>query len=306
MPSERRPSSNSGRPPRAGRPSGSSRRTAAAPARKAVARRPAVRAHEVRAHAGSSVTRFERRSDVVRDDLASGGERRHRGDTTATAGEAARHAAIRPGATLEPHRPRTARPLVATTRRRPSGRGRVAPRRVEQTEDGSTDPVRRSSRRSEAFANHVRQAAPPPWEREQWIDDGPLRSAARKAACASSERKKSSMPPLDRSSQVVGARARGRRGRSQRGRAGGRAAKYQERLATAADALDRGRYDDARRMVQPVLRDLPDLAFGARDRRSGAVPHRSSGARQPPSSRWLASSTARWTITPCLPTATGH
>ena len=41
-----------------------------------------------------------------------------------------------------------------------------------------------------------------------------------------------------------------------------RAAKYQERLATAADALDRGRYDDARRMVQPVLRDLPELAFG--------------------------------------------
>ncbi len=41
-----------------------------------------------------------------------------------------------------------------------------------------------------------------------------------------------------------------------------RSARYQERLTSAADALDRGRYDDARRMVQPVLRDLPDLAFG--------------------------------------------
>ena len=41
-----------------------------------------------------------------------------------------------------------------------------------------------------------------------------------------------------------------------------RVARYQERLASAADALDRGRYDDARRMVQPVLRDLPDMAFG--------------------------------------------
>jgi tetratricopeptide (TPR) repeat protein len=41
-----------------------------------------------------------------------------------------------------------------------------------------------------------------------------------------------------------------------------RAAKYRERLTTAADALDRGRFDDARRMVQPVLRDLPDMAFG--------------------------------------------
>lgn len=41
-----------------------------------------------------------------------------------------------------------------------------------------------------------------------------------------------------------------------------RTARYQERLTSAADALDRGRYDDARRMVQPVLRDLPDMAFG--------------------------------------------
>jgi len=38
-------------------------------------------------------------------------------------------------------------------------------------------------------------------------------------------------------------------------------ARYQERLASAADALDRGRYEDARRMVQPVLRDVPELAF---------------------------------------------
>jgi tetratricopeptide (TPR) repeat protein len=43
---------------------------------------------------------------------------------------------------------------------------------------------------------------------------------------------------------------------------GARAAKYRERLTTAADALDRGRFDDARRMVQPVLRDLPEMAFG--------------------------------------------
>ncbi len=40
-----------------------------------------------------------------------------------------------------------------------------------------------------------------------------------------------------------------------------RQARYQERLASAADALDRGRFADAKRMVQPVLRDLPDLAF---------------------------------------------
>lgn len=39
-------------------------------------------------------------------------------------------------------------------------------------------------------------------------------------------------------------------------------ARYQERLTSAAEALERGRYGDARRMLQPVLRDLPDLAAG--------------------------------------------
>jgi tetratricopeptide (TPR) repeat protein len=32
-------------------------------------------------------------------------------------------------------------------------------------------------------------------------------------------------------------------------------------LLSAGEALERGRYDDARRMVQPVLRDLPNIAL---------------------------------------------
>lgn len=40
-----------------------------------------------------------------------------------------------------------------------------------------------------------------------------------------------------------------------------RAVRYQERLTAAAEALDRGRYDDARRMVRPVLRDVPNVAM---------------------------------------------
>ncbi|MEN9505662.1 MAG: hypothetical protein RI958_1588 [Actinomycetota bacterium] len=40
-----------------------------------------------------------------------------------------------------------------------------------------------------------------------------------------------------------------------------RSARYRERLTSAAEALERGRYDDARRMVQPVLRDLPNIAM---------------------------------------------
>jgi tetratricopeptide (TPR) repeat protein len=106
------------------------------------------------------------------------------------------------------------------------------------------------------------QAAPAPWEREQWVDDGPLRSAARQAA----DRAQQPAPVKD------AAPARRRRASTDlapeivddlhKSAPAARAAKYQERLATAADALDRGRFDDARRMVQPVLRDLPEMAFG--------------------------------------------
>ncbi len=106
------------------------------------------------------------------------------------------------------------------------------------------------------------QVAPAPWERETWIDDGPLRSEARKATAraqrpepeavlAKSNRRRKS---LELAPEIVED--------LQRAAPAVRAAKYQERLATAADALDRGRFDDARRMVQPVLRELPNMAFG--------------------------------------------
>lgn len=99
------------------------------------------------------------------------------------------------------------------------------------------------------------EVAPPAWEREQWIDEGSLRDEATKAA----QRATSDAP-------------RGRPVRSElapevadevsKAAAPGRQARYQERLASAAEALDRGRFADARRMVQPVVRDLPELAFG--------------------------------------------
>ena len=111
------------------------------------------------------------------------------------------------------------------------------------------------------------QPAPPPWERERWIDDGPLRSAARKAT-AHAQRPE----PNDPRVADVGTKPTRRRKSSDlapdvaeeltKAAPAARAAKYRERLTTAADALDRGRYDDARRMVQPVLRDLPEMAFG--------------------------------------------
>jgi tetratricopeptide (TPR) repeat protein len=97
------------------------------------------------------------------------------------------------------------------------------------------------------------QVEPPPWEREVWVDEGPLRSAAiaatERGATAAVERR----PRGDLDPTVVAEVARDA--------GSSRAARYQERLLSAAEALDRGRFDDARRMVQPVLRDLPNISL---------------------------------------------
>lgn len=123
-------------------------------------------------------------------------------------------------------------------------------------------------------------AQPAPWERETWVDDGPLRSVARDAT----RRAKTPDVPAEPTPPSAGARRRerdagaGTPGQTSTGRrrsgeldpesvaevereAGShRSGRYHERLQSAAEALERGRYDDARRMVQPVLRDLPNVA----------------------------------------------
>ncbi len=102
------------------------------------------------------------------------------------------------------------------------------------------------------------RAAPPPWAREEWIDEGSLRAEAeaatrRGSADAPEAKRQGRRTSTELAPDVAGDLAKVA--------PAARLARYQERLATAADALDRGRYDDARRMVQPVLRDLPDMAF---------------------------------------------
>jgi tetratricopeptide (TPR) repeat protein len=106
---------------------------------------------------------------------------------------------------------------------------------------------------------------PPPWVRTEWIDDGPIREAAKEAtrrARQGEDGGEGSAPPeppkrqrtpgvLDPEVVAVVEREAGSQ----------RAGRYQERLTAAAEALSRGRYDDARRMVQPVLRDLPNVAM---------------------------------------------
>ncbi len=142
----------------------------------------------------------------------------------------------------------------------------MPPRRVEPPKTAAQ--VRSAEVKAARGVREPRQqAAPAPWEREQWVDDGPLRSAARKAAA------RAQRTPAVADDRVDDDAKPARRRRSsdlapevaeelQKTAPAARAAKYRERLTTAADALDRGRFDDARRMVQSVLRDLPEMAFG--------------------------------------------
>ncbi len=94
----------------------------------------------------------------------------------------------------------------------------------------------------------------PPWQREQWIDDGSLRDTAERAVERAADAKpvrRRAAPDLDPTVTAELAKAT----------TAADNARYHERLTSAADALDRGRYADARRMVQPVLKHLPQLAF---------------------------------------------
>jgi tetratricopeptide (TPR) repeat protein len=103
---------------------------------------------------------------------------------------------------------------------------------------------------------------PPAWERADWVreelvQEGTLREQATAAARRAAQ--ESTAParrrhPGELAPDVVDD--------LQRAASPQTAARYQERLTSAAEALERGRYGDARRMVQPVLRDLPDLAAG--------------------------------------------
>ncbi len=97
---------------------------------------------------------------------------------------------------------------------------------------------------------------PPEHTREEWIDEGPIREAA----VAATERALSDEAPRKRR------RAQGELdpevvAEVEREAGNQRSGRYRERLQSAAEALDRGRFDDARRMVQPVFRDLPNIAM---------------------------------------------
>ena len=137
----------------------------------------------------------------------------------------------------------------------------MPPRRFQREEAPLTAAERKAAevraRRAPRDPDERREQTPPPaWEREQWIDEGSMRDeadAAARRAAGDDESPRGRRISTELAPEVAVALADLA--------PAARLARYQERLTTAADALDRGRFDDARRMVQPVLRDLPDMAF---------------------------------------------
>jgi tetratricopeptide (TPR) repeat protein len=91
---------------------------------------------------------------------------------------------------------------------------------------------------------------------EQWIDEGALRSeatdAATRAAAGTAKRRRRSRPGQVDAETMAVIRAAARDPRQ--------ADKLIERLTQAQDALDRERFDDARRLASPLLRELPGVA----------------------------------------------
>jgi tetratricopeptide (TPR) repeat protein len=88
---------------------------------------------------------------------------------------------------------------------------------------------------------------------EQWIDEGSVRAEASAATARAAGGGAAGRRPAEVDPEVLAeihASAPDPR----------RAARMIERLTAASAALDRERYDDARRMVTPVVRELPFLA----------------------------------------------
>jgi tetratricopeptide (TPR) repeat protein len=89
---------------------------------------------------------------------------------------------------------------------------------------------------------------------EEWVDDGPLRDEAERAV----GRAQAAPPTRRRRSKLDAEVVEQVRDSSP----AARAARHEQRLLDASDALARERFVDARRMAQQVLRELPELALG--------------------------------------------
>src|SRR3954467_6905355 len=177
MPSDRRPSSNSGRPSRAGRTSGSSGGRGDAKTGGRAGSRDGSAGQGGRGQSSrGSAARGPRRDDSRTGRAAT--PRRY--DTDGVRSSGPRRDSTRRDPRATPTEDGET-PRRYNSSSRSAGRGRVAPRRVERPKTAAQ--TRAAIVKAQRGVREPREkAAPPPWQREQWIDDGPLRAAARKAA----------------------------------------------------------------------------------------------------------------------------
>lgn len=93
------------------------------------------------------------------------------------------------------------------------------------------------------------------YEADQWIDEGPLRDAADAATARAAKpptRSPGRRAVLTLDDQTLGGLERAVGGR--------RAARLADMLAQARDALDRERFEEARRLARTVVREAPEVA----------------------------------------------
>ena len=101
---------------------------------------------------------------------------------------------------------------------------------------------------------HSREGEEPRWAKDQWEDHGSVRESPRDTEhgqVVDPERVRRSGDPSRLDPEWVEEVERESDART--------SARYMERLASATEALDRERFGDALRMVQPVLKNLPNV-----------------------------------------------
>ena len=145
------------------------------------------------------------------------------------------------------------RPLTAADKRSMEVKAKRGPRENRPGDDATGENTAGENTVPDTIVDRDR------WEPETWHDDGSVRDAAREAtdrargdAAEPRERRMGDPSRLDPSwVQQVEREADART-----------SARYMERLAAATEALERDRYGDALRMVQSVLKNLPNVGAG--------------------------------------------
>jgi tetratricopeptide (TPR) repeat protein len=161
-----------------------------------------------------------------------------------------------PGRPSRPARRRPSnKPASAAARRRPSKKPASAPARRPTAAERRAAEVRKSRGPRPPKDPDAERQAIESRTLEEWIDEGSLRAEATGAAGRARSAPRPGRPSsAARGLDAVAAAEIRAAARDQR-----RVAHLSERLAQAQGALERERFDDARRLAAPLLRELPGV-----------------------------------------------